>query len=78
MEREASSSATGINNNTLHPEIARKRANESGTGMLVFMMMGRFLVELAANNEPNPQVRRYKRRQLLQEWSQYTSHVART
>ena len=75
MEREASPSTTGAN--TLNPEVARKRANERGTGMLMFMMMGRFMLELAASNEPDPQVRRYKRQQLLQEWTQYTSHVAR-
>lgn len=57
-------------------EQARKRARESSTGLMVFMMLGRYMVELAAKNEPDPNVRRFKRSQLLDEWSAYTTHVA--
>lgn len=71
MERGTSAANDGIT-----PERARKRAYESNTGLLVFMMIGRFMVELAANNEPDPRVRRAKRNQLLNEWTTYTGHVA--
>lgn len=57
-------------------ERARSRANESRTGMLVFMAMGRLMVNIAANNEPDPVTRSLRRARLMDAWSRYTGMVA--
>lgn len=72
MERGTPSAA----NDGTRLERARQRAQESNTGLLMFMVIGRYMVELAARNEPDPYVRHAKRNQLLSEWTRYTGHVA--
>jgi hypothetical protein len=69
MERGSST------NNALSPEQANKRAKESNAGLLTFMMIGRYMVALAAKNEPNRQVRQAKRRQLVGTWNSYTNSI---
>jgi hypothetical protein len=61
----------------MHPYQKRQRERlrqdieESRAGVPTFMTMAEYAIRLAASTEPNPDIRRTKRRDLVRHWRTY-------
>jgi hypothetical protein len=61
--------------NKRRQERLKQDAQESRAGVGTFMTMAEYAIRLAASTEPNPDIRRTKRRDLTQKWRQYSRKI---
>ncbi len=55
---------------------AQKKARETSTGVLTFLLVAEWAVHLATNIEPDPEVRRARRELMVRKWRRYSLDLA--
>jgi|GEM_PF-3073168 len=61
--------------NKRRQERLKQDAQESRAGVGTFMTMAEYAIRLAASTEPNPDIRRTKRRDLTKKWREYSRKI---